>query len=67
MSGLWKVAAVAARLGESDFGFVMMQLAFRLARARGPFGRQISIDDSQTLSLIAELLEIDRAAAEMVG
>jgi hypothetical protein len=62
VSGLSHVVALLDRLGpplDQDYRSALMAIGASLARARGPFGRRITEDDSQKLLLLGALLEIE--------
>jgi hypothetical protein len=62
VSGLSHVVELLDRLGpplDQDYRSALMAIGASLARARGPFGRRITEDDSQKLLLLGALLEIE--------
>ena len=64
VSGLFRVASILSNRPGDDtdnFAVTMMRLGADLARARGPYGQSISRDDAETLSLLAELLDVGPA------
>lgn len=62
VSGLRDALALLAMRDASmavDFAGALLDVAERLATARGPFGRMISEEDGEILQLLAEVLEVE--------
>jgi hypothetical protein len=51
----------------AEFLAALMAVGEGVGRARGPFGQRISQDDRDTLTLVAEILELDLADSDPVG
>jgi hypothetical protein len=62
VSGLSHVVELLDRIGpplDQAYRSALLSIGAGLARARGPFGRRITEDDSQKLLLLGALLEIE--------
>ena len=69
VSGLRNVAEVLAGMDPelaADFKLALFRIGVGLARARGPYGQQVSAEHEQLLLLLAELLEL-RSPSEALG
>lgn len=64
VTGLGHAVAALDRLDPTtayDFKLALLRIGVGVGRARGPYGKKVSLRDEQTLLLIAELLEIRSA------
>jgi hypothetical protein len=64
VSGLGHVLTALDKLGaptSRDYRLALVNIAIRLGRARGPYGRRTTPEDEQMILLIAALLDIDSA------
>ncbi|HEY5820886.1 MAG TPA: hypothetical protein VIT20_02845 [Propionibacteriaceae bacterium] len=62
VTGLAHVVAALARLESevsADFRRALLRIGMAVGRARGPYGRQITFEDTQMLMMVAQLLEIE--------
>lgn len=62
VSGLSHVVAATGRLDQAqsaDFRLALLRIGMGLGKARGPYGRQITFEDTQLLLLVAQLLDIE--------
>jgi hypothetical protein len=62
VSGLSRVCAVLDQLGSqlsADFRLTLLRIGIAVGRARGPYGRRLTFEDTQLLLLLAQLLEIE--------
>jgi hypothetical protein len=69
-SGLRNVAEVLADMDAelaAAYKLALLRIGVRLAKARGPYGRQMSAENEQLLLLLAELLELRAPPARFAG
>lgn len=62
VSGLSRVLTVLAQLDpevSADFRLALLRIGVAVGRARGPYGRRLTFEDTQLLLLVAQLLEIE--------
>ena len=50
----------------ADYKLALLRIGVGLAKARGPYGRQVSAENEQLLLLLAELLDL-RSTSEATG
>lgn len=68
-SGLRNVSEVLDEMDSelsADYRLALLRIGVGLAKARGPYGRQVSAENEQLLLLLAELLDL-RSASEAAG
>ncbi len=66
MSGLLSVSRLLERMAadtRDDVRASILRVGGSVARARGPFGRRMTIEDEQTLLLVEQLLQTDAETA----
>jgi hypothetical protein len=69
VSGLRNVSEVLDGMDaelSADYRLALLRIGVGLARARGPYGRQVSPENEQLLLLLAELLDL-RSPTEAAG
>lgn len=62
VSGLSRVVAVLGQLDpqtSADFKLALLRIGMAVGRARGPYGRQLTFEDTQLLLLVAQLLDME--------
>ncbi len=62
VTGFTHVITAAAGLGPqaaADFKLALLRIGMAMGRARGPYGRNLTFEDTQMLLLVAQLLEIE--------